>query len=413
MIKRGLKKLIAIITIISIIVIPGVALASDDEAVLYGRNELSKLEKGESYLFLYDTLEKAVTKHSESVNIRIANVTYDEFMLVYQTFVNDNPSYFWVRNGAMGYINSLTKKVGSCKPQYADFRDLASAKEVYEDRVREILSGVDDSWSDVEKAKYLHDYICNNVEYDTTAQNQYNAYGALVEGRAVCEGYSRAMQDLLQRVGIECFAVMGECVKGTVPVAQNDAIQSKTVESHMWNLVKLDGKYYHLDVTWDDQNGFVYYGYFNVSTEKILKDHIIEKAQVNIANADSTLGIYYISGKTEEEIDQIGKASERNEKLIAGVKDTTISISTSASSKAMTVKIFKSKGYAVDGYQIYRSTSGKKGTFKKIKTLEKSSYKNTGLTSGKRYYYKVRGYRNIGEEIVYTKWSNVSYRKAK
>jgi fibronectin type 3 domain-containing protein len=79
----------------------------------------------------------------------------------------------------------------------------------------------------------------------------------------------------------------------------------------------------------------------------------------------------------------------------------------------ITVKWSRSKGYKVDGYQIYRSTKKSSG-YKKIATTTKRKYKDTrSLKSGKKYYYKVRGYRKVNGKTVYTRWSKVICRTAK
>lgn len=370
---------------------------------LYGKTKLSQRNDSAKYLMLYNLLEKGVKKFQKSINGLATGLLGDEFVFGYKTFVNDNPKYFWVQNGASYKVNSATKKLYTFEPNYYKFGNLSEAKEKYEAKIEEILSTVDQSWDEERKVKYIHDYICNNVKYNLDAKNANNAYGALVEGEAVCEGYSRAMQDLLQRLGIECF-----CVSGT---AQKES-EKKPVE-HLWNLVKVNGKYYHLDTTWDDVGTFIYYGYFLIPTDTILKNHTIANDQVSIPNCTDNIGIYYTTGKTLDEILEYAEKNSETERIISGVQNTEIKLSTTAYKKAMNLKISKSKGFAVESYQIYMSKTGKTGTYKKIKTTKNLSYKNTGLISGKRYYYKVRGIREVGEETVYTKWSNVSYRKAK
>ncbi len=106
----------------------------------------------------------------------------------------------------------------------------------------------------------LHDLLCEAVTYndDVTDPFIYTAYGALVNGKALCEGYSRAMQLLLGEFGINSALVTG--VAGG--------------EGHMWNVVEIGGKWYHLDVTWNDIDAeSSSHAYFNLTDEVILLDH--------------------------------------------------------------------------------------------------------------------------------------------
>lgn len=129
---------------------------------------------------------------------------------------------------------------------------------------------INSSMSDYDKEKLLHDYIINNTRYDynnyikgTIPDESYEAYGCLVLGKTVCEGYSKAMKLLCDLSGIECMIVTGRSL-------------DSTVENHAWNIVKIDGSYYHIDVTKDDPvsgNGddILAYYYFNQPDSQMKK----------------------------------------------------------------------------------------------------------------------------------------------
>ena len=103
----------------------------------------------------------------------------------------------------------------------------------YEEAVTSALNRVNESMTSLQKALVLHDYLAQHTEYDLTYSN-YNSYNALVDGAAVCQGYTMAYLDLLNRAGIPC------------------ATSESRAMNHIWNLVQIDGDWYHVDVTWDD-----------------------------------------------------------------------------------------------------------------------------------------------------------------
>ena len=106
--------------------------------------------------------------------------------------------------------------------------------------VNRVLARLRPNMSTLEKVKTVHDYMVKNVTYDlanfkagTIPGDDYGAYGALVNKKAVCSGYSSGFALLMERLG--------------VPVT---TISSGSM-SHEWNMIQLGGNWYHVDVTWD------------------------------------------------------------------------------------------------------------------------------------------------------------------
>lgn len=97
-----------------------------------------------------------------------------------------------------------------------------------------IIAGIEEDMTDVDKLIYLHDVLVDRVAYKETNDAMYIASGALVDKKAVCAGYAKALNVLLHRVGLETSYVKG------------------TSLNHGWSYVKLDGEWYHVDPTWDD-----------------------------------------------------------------------------------------------------------------------------------------------------------------
>jgi transglutaminase-like putative cysteine protease len=111
-----------------------------------------------------------------------------------------------------------------------------------------------------EKVKAVHDWVLLHVAYDRSLA-RHSAYAALTEGKTVCQGYALLTYRLLQGAGIP-----NRIVEGTVNTG-----------SHAWNLVNLDGKWYHLDTTFDDPvpdvKGRTTYGYYLLTDQQMKKDH--------------------------------------------------------------------------------------------------------------------------------------------
>ncbi|MGB9680320.1 MAG: stalk domain-containing protein [Minisyncoccia bacterium] len=122
--------------------------------------------------------------------------------------------------------------------------------------------------SDIDKIKSIHDYIIKNTIYDyenavhnTIPLDSYTAYGVLVKGVGVCQGYSAAFNLLANMAGLDCISISGE--------GDN--------QPHAWNMVRINGEVRYIDVTWDDpvpdKGDNVMYTYFNLTEKQIEKDH--------------------------------------------------------------------------------------------------------------------------------------------
>jgi hypothetical protein len=111
--------------------------------------------------------------------------------------------------------------------------------------------------SDFEKAKYIHDYICQQGSYDTS-YTKYDAYDLLFNKSAVCQGYALAYYRLARAAKLDCRIVTGKASGDRVV---NGSIQEGNVstgDNHAWNVVRVDGQWYNVDVTWDDQKKISY-----------------------------------------------------------------------------------------------------------------------------------------------------------
>lgn len=123
-----------------------------------------------------------------------------------------------------------------------------------EARVREIVGEiVTPDMPDYEIVLRIHDYLVRNVDYveEGAFTGMWSSYSAIMEGEAVCSGYAQAMLHLLTVAGVDATIIVGEVSRG----------------SHAWNMVKVQGDWYHLDATWNDTEkpGEIRYNYYNVT----------------------------------------------------------------------------------------------------------------------------------------------------
>lgn len=126
-------------------------------------------------------------------------------------------------------------------------------------KIKEIKNYYLDNVSgDLEKEYIIHDYLLENCTYDTSttvSASSHTSYGALLSGKAVCDGYAKAAKLLFNECNIDAGIVTSDSM------------------NHAWNYLKMNGDYYFLDVTWDDpvpETFISQYGYFNRNTKEMI-----------------------------------------------------------------------------------------------------------------------------------------------
>ncbi len=225
----------------------------------YGRNQLP-IEHRE----IYDNVVLAINSLSPEVEIK-GNVTTEVAKKILNIVLQDYPQIFWLSEKYSIYSDENGYATGLKLNYKLSQSERDSKLQQLEQKSAQIISQIPQNATDYGKALFLHDYIVDNAYYDHTLNlpNSYNLYGVLLEGVGVCQGYTKAYQYLLYQVGIEALYVKGES-RGS---------------PHGWNVVRLDGQYYHTDITWDDpvsqETDNKAYTYFNITDSEILKDHTI------------------------------------------------------------------------------------------------------------------------------------------
>ena len=231
-----------------------------------------------------------IAEKSETVigiTIRLPEpIAREEAETLYTAVLYDHPSFFYVQGNYFlsDSTDSTTfRTLTLCYSMPADER--RTARTALEAAVAAIRGQLPPEPYDREL--YLYDQLMERCTYDAAAAadmkatpQAYTAYGALVEGRAVCEGYARALQLLLADAG---FA--GVPVTGFDRGSQN---------GHMWNLVQVNGALYYLDATYDDSEEVPHHRFFNITTQQLLQDRAIDDSPFWGEECTATADNYYV-----------------------------------------------------------------------------------------------------------------------
>lgn len=260
--KRLMIALCCLVLLVQIFPIVPMAETSDTwevgQDLYYCRAQLATLPNGEALLFAYDNLVAGIDACAKEIEISNDKyqLTMDEFLLALESVRRDHTEQFWLST-AYSYNRDSKGNIVNMLPQYLmTGAALDAAKVAFNQAIEKMVANVTPEMSEYEKEKVLHDLLAVQVTY-ASSTNAHNAYGALVEGVSVCEGYAEALQCLLQRVGMQSIQVYG----------------TSRGENHAWNMVRVDGKYYLTDLTWNDQDTNLLYAYFNQNHEIFNEDH--------------------------------------------------------------------------------------------------------------------------------------------
>lgn len=234
----------------------------------------------------YALIDTAVEK-TEPEQFKIAGGSaFDNFGDILEFYKNDHPQVFWLKDDVpYSYVDSGDTVTIELKYKLTGEK-LTAAREALDKKLIAAVSGAPQSGSDYEKELYINDYLVDNCEYDDSAAelhkdnkirgHEQDAFGALVEGTAVCEGYTRAFQLMGNKLGLTC-----DVIEGYANEKDEDTGKEERTP-HIWNCICLDNEWYHTDVTWnDDVHGLFEnvgsrkYYYLNLTTEAIKTDHEI------------------------------------------------------------------------------------------------------------------------------------------
>lgn len=235
-------------------------------------NNVDKLRTESDEIEISNSLANIIQKEEGKDNINLA------FQNAWNAFRLDHPEVFDI-NIKNVYLTTKTTTIGK-KTRYEfylsnkeekDEKNINNSTYEIEKKKEEIVKDLKNS-NNTAKVLNIHNWLVENIKYDTSMKkaNNNNIYGALIENEVVCEGYAKAFKYLLDELEVPCIILCGEVVD-----------ESGNIQKHAWNEVYLDGKWYAVDVTWDDPiiigvgklTNELKYKYFLKGSKEINKNH--------------------------------------------------------------------------------------------------------------------------------------------
>lgn len=224
-------------------------------------------------------------------HIRLFGVTEAEIDDAYEAMRRSTPEVFWLDGYSLQCI-SQTGRIWELEPSYRIDRDEAARLLAeMEERSRPLIDALSQLPAPEQRVQAAHNALILNAVYsDTGDPFEYTAVGALVRGKAVCSGLAYAFKYLMDRLEVPCLIVRGTAA--STPSWDDP-------ERHSWNLVELDGRWTHVDVTYDlgfsPAKRYPHLAYLGVSDEEIAPTHKWERDALPAATL--SLGCYRRRGR--------------------------------------------------------------------------------------------------------------------
>lgn len=260
------------------------------------------------------TMTDGVKLSEEGIQAGLDETVVDK---IFQSVLNDHPELFYVE----GYsYTSYTRGEKTVAIEFTgtysqDFDTVLTRKREIERAVERVLAGAPDTEDEYEKIKYAYETLIRETDYDLDSEENQNIYSVFVGHSSVCQGYAKAFQYLMNRMGVECALVQGKV--------------RETGEGHAWNLVSSNGDYYYVDTTWGDisyqseQSGEqrlpqISYDYLCITTEQMERTHILGR-EAGMPECTAAADNYYVrEGALFAEYDREQLAELVNRRLEQG-----------------------------------------------------------------------------------------------
>ncbi|MBR2913892.1 MAG: hypothetical protein IKC40_08235, partial [Oscillospiraceae bacterium] len=218
-----------------------------------------------------------IRNHEKSINIvsdelppiYLNDLSFESLRSIYQSVVSGYDVGILTKKNSWAYNHNVeTLQVLAIMPTYlVDSSEYDAEYNAMMQVLDEATAGVDENWSEAEKALYLYNWMIEEFYYTSQPQKEedknelfYTAYGVINNGHGVCEGFSWLYTLLMKHVGVNCQMIISK------------------EANHSWNAVEIDGEWYYVDVTRGDDYskhpGIVNYSRFLKSRRELKKTGI-------------------------------------------------------------------------------------------------------------------------------------------
>ncbi len=222
----------------------------------YTINPASETVRG--YKQVYEAIYKAIDAQQSYLDVERWRIQDYDIMTIFSDVMHNSPEFFYADNKLVyrydrkGYVTSLSFSYHMSRTKRGE------ATALYEAEISTMVHEVEAvGLSGAEAALYVHDMLIAAYSYDES-EEIFDVYRFLTEKKGVCQAYSLCYMAVLRKLGIPCFMVVSEEM------------------NHSWNLLEIDGQWYHVDLTYDDPRpdrpGQVYHDHFLLSDTSIFGD---------------------------------------------------------------------------------------------------------------------------------------------
>jgi hypothetical protein len=229
---------------------------------------------------LYTFFVNNVTALPDDLIVTDLKVTADDYQIVYNLILQYDPRFYFLGDEIRAALYPNDEVLTSIMPSYNDTKSaITSAAEKIDTTANKLVS-LTDGLGEFDKAVFFYDSVIESCTYQLEGDAARTVYGAFINGEAQCQGLSKAFKYLCNKAGLECYLVNGFNAAG---------------EAHMWNIVRVNGNWYHIDLTKGDSNkDFEKYNYCLIDDAHLYKNYTRDYRSTALPSALSMSDNWYV-----------------------------------------------------------------------------------------------------------------------